>query len=173
MFGMSKKSKDKKLDAETPAAKTDVGPRADFVVEFAKAAEGAVLRGASIEVTTRDGFVTLGGGAATAAPMGTIPEAYTVVLPEAFEANASGKTIRMTVLARGTSTPVTFKLAYATNEVGNSGWQSFEAGTDFAEHFFEWAVPPMMNGNGDFAAVQPPLAGEGTLDVAWLALTIK
>ena len=191
MFGMGKKSNDKKRDAKAPEPKPAVVPQAaqragtsqnpkiqppphaDFVVEFAKAAEGAVLRGSSISASTCDGFVTLGGGVATTASSGIIRGAYTAVLPDAFEANASGRKIRMTVLARATSTPVNFQLAYSTNEVGNSGWKMFEAGVAFTEHTLEWAVPPMKDGRGDFAGIQPPLAGEGTIDVAWLSLTIK
>lgn len=191
MFGRGKKSKGKEQDrnalelrpaAVPPAAqpasssqdpRIQPPPYTDFLVEFAKAAEDAILRGSSVSATVRDGFVTLGGGVATSASSGKISEGYTVVLPDAFEANASGRTIRMTVLARATSTPVNFKLAYSTNEVGNSGWQMFEAGVGFTEHAFEWSVPPMKDGRGDFAGIQPPLAGEGTIDVAWLSLTIK
>ena len=188
MFGTGK---NKKKEAKAPQPKPAVVPQAaerrgtsqppkiqppplaDFVVEFSKAVEGAVQRGSSISASNCDGFVTLGGGVAPPASSGRISEAYTVVLPDAFEANASGRTIRMTVLARATSTPVNFRLAYSTNEVGNSGWKVFEAGVAFTEHTLEWAVPPMKDGCGDFAGIQPPLAGEGTIDVAWLSLTIK
>lgn len=188
MFGMGKnKKKDTKAPQPKPAvvpqgaqragtsqnSKIQPPPLGDFVVEFSKASEGAVQRGSSITASNRDGFVTIGGGVATSVSSGMISEAYTVVLPDAFEANASGRTIRMTVLARATSNPVNFKLAYSTNEVGNSGWEIFEAGVAFTEHTFEWSVPPMKDGRGDFAGIQPPLAGEGTIDVAWLSLTIK
>ena len=191
MFGSGKKSRGKKQDTNAPEIRQAVVPPAaqrasashnpgiqppphtDFVVEFAKAAGDAILRGGSVSATICDGFVMLGGGIATSASSGKISEGYTVVLPDAFEANASGRTIRMTVLARATSTPVNFKLAYSTNEVGNSGWKMFEAGVAFTEHTLEWAVPPMKDGRGDFAGIQPPLAGEGTIDVAWLSLTIK
>jgi hypothetical protein len=147
--------------------------QADFVIVFGVGAEGEVSRGAALSVVACDSFVTLGDGLATAGSGGTISESYTAILPAAFEAKASGKTIRMSVLARATAMPLSFHLAYSTNEVGNSGWEKFEAGPDFSEHSFEWAVPPMKEGRGDFAGVQPPLAGEGTIDVAWLALTIK
>jgi hypothetical protein len=216
MFGMGKKSKDKKSDDKThstappatpvvdsimlpvaavtsaepanvpepiglaqqpmeaaPANSIVQPPEADFVIVFAKTAEGSVTRGPALNVTADDGFVTLGGGVATAGSGGVIGESYTVRLPDAFEARASGKKIRMTVLARATAEPVNFHLAYSTNEVGNSGWNKFEAGEAFAEHSFEWSVPPMKEGRGDFAGVQPPLAGEGQIDLAWIALTIE
>jgi hypothetical protein len=86
---------------------------------------------------------------------------YSIRVPDNVEAAASGKRVRVTVNARaahGTET-AEFSLAYSTNEVGNSNWRKFTVGHQFEFKSFEFDVPPMTNGNGDYVGILP--AGSG------------
>ena len=73
-----------------------------------------------------------------------------------MEAAASGKRVRVSVNARAArANTADFSVAYSTNEVGNSGWRKFTAGNQFEIKSFEFDVPPMREGKGDFVGVLP------------------
>jgi hypothetical protein len=82
---------------------------------------------------------------------------YRIRLPDSIEAAASGKRVRVTVNARavGETKTARFSLCYFTNEVGNSDWRKFTVGDQFEPTTFEYDVPPMKNGNGDFVDILP------------------
>lgn len=88
-----------------------------------------------------------------------------VRVPDDFERAASGSQIRVSVSARAAEVNGTdgFAVAYSTNEVGNSGWRTFEASDRLATYSFDYSVPPMKEGQGDFVGVwaDPQGAGRG------------
>jgi hypothetical protein len=99
---------------------------------------------------------------------------FSIRVPDAIEAAASGNRIRVEVVARTApgAAEGRLALAYSTNEVGNSGWAWREAAPDWAIHRLDYAVPPMRKGNGDFVAVLPEAEGAG-VEVAAMALTVS
>ena len=84
-------------------------------------------------------------------------------VPEAFEEDASGQQVRISITAR--SAPAngskSFAVAYSTREVGNSGWQQFEASDVFETHSFQYSVNPMQEGQGDFVGIWADTSGSG------------
>lgn len=57
-------------------------------------------------------------------------------------ADFSGMTLMISVVASSaTDDPAPFDVAYSTARKGNSGWQSFEAGSDAETFSFEYPVP--------------------------------
>ena len=96
-------------------------------------------------------------------------------LPNAVEAAASGRAVRVTLSARapGAADPRVFLVAYTTREVGNSGWTRFRAGEDFEAFSFTYDVPEMNEGRGDYLAVLPDASGQGAaLEIAWIAVEV-
>lgn len=78
---------------------------------------------------------------------------FSIQVTDAFERAASGHKIRIRAVVRSSSTETQLALAYSTNEVGNSGWQRFVAGPQWQVIEFNYAVPQMKNGLGDFIGV--------------------
>lgn len=73
-----------------------------------------------------------------------------VRLPDAFEAQASGKQVRVTVRAFSAHEGAQLGVAYSTSEVGNSGWQQFPLTAIPTDYAFVYDVPAMKVGNGDY-----------------------
>jgi hypothetical protein len=97
----------------------------------------------------------LSGGDAAAAPIGHTG-GLSIRLPDSMEVAASGKRVRVSVIARAPlGHAAEFSVAYSTNEVGNSGWRKFTAGKQFEAKSFEFDVPPMKEGRGDFVGILP------------------
>lgn len=86
-----------------------------------------------------------------------------VRVSDEFEQAASGNRIRVSITAKRSeeNAAETFAIAYSTNEVGNSGWQSFQAGEDFEIFVFKYDVRPMREGKGDFVGVWADVTGSG------------
>jgi hypothetical protein len=82
---------------------------------------------------------------------------FSIRVPDSIEAAASGERVRVTVNARSArgAGPAEFSLAYSTNEVGNSGWRKFMVGQQFQPMSFEFDVPTMRSGNGDYVGILP------------------
>ena len=81
---------------------------------------------------------------------------FSICLPDGIEAAASGKRVRVTVSARAAQDRrAELSLAYSTNEVGNSGWRKFAVGEQFEPKSFDFEVPRMKNGNGDYVGILP------------------
>ena len=127
----------------------DGSPREQVIVPQGMLAEPA---------KTADGTTVLhlSGGDCTAASAGRTG-GFSIRVPDSIEAAASGERVRVTVNARSARGAglVEFSLAYSTNEVGNSGWRKFMVGQQFQPMSFEFDVPTMRSGNGDYVGILP------------------
>lgn len=81
-------------------------------------------------------------------------------LEDGFEGRAAGKTIRVTLTLSGPAGGAV-AVAYSTNDLGNSGWRGFDLTPEPAEHVFEYNVPPLVRGNGDYVGIDPDPEGSG------------
>lgn len=92
---------------------------------------------------------------------------FSIQLLDEFESAASGNKITVTALVRAADAPEAgFALTYSTNEVGNAGWQHFTATSNWAAYRFDYAVPPMIGGYGDFIGVLPAPEGQAGIELA-------
>jgi hypothetical protein len=98
-------------------------------------------------------------GEQAAAEIAAVPEDATstwrtggvgVRLSDAFESEASGKRIRVTVRAAAPDANAQLGVAYSTAEAGNSGWQQFTLTPTPSDYAFEYDVPALIEGKGDF-----------------------
>jgi len=88
----------------------------------------------------------------------------------AQEAQFSGHRIRIEADVAMDGSGTGFEVVYSTSEVGTSGWQSFEAGPDMRQVAFEYDVPAMEAGRGDFLGFRPP--PDGALLLGSVTITI-
>ena len=74
-----------------------------------------------------------------------------IEISEELERAFSGSSITIRVVARASGIASgKLRMAYSTNDVGNSGWKDFELGSDYKLCEFEYQVAPMAQGRGDF-----------------------
>jgi len=97
-------------------------------------------------------------------------------LGPAYEKAMAGQTLRITVRARkGRSNPSDrFQVGYFTVGAGDSQWQSFNPGQDFADYSFTFkpGLPEGEPGN-DYLGIWPDPSGDsGTIDVERMSVTI-
>jgi hypothetical protein len=93
-------------------------------------------------------------------------QGYSIRLSDEFERAASGKSVEVTARVRtGGAMAARFAMAYSTNDVGNSGWQWFEVGSELQTCALIYKVPPMNKGNGDFVGLLPSSDTSVALDV--------
>ena len=127
----------------------DGSPREQMIVAQGMLAE---------QVKTGDGktVLHLSGGDRNAASAGRTG-GFSIRVPDSIEAAASGERVQVTVNARSArgAELAEFSLAYSTNEVGNSGWRKFIVGQQFQPMSFEFDVPTMRSGNGDYVGILP------------------
>jgi len=116
-------------------------------------------------------YLRLSNGDADAHSWGTTG-GYSIRLPDAVEARASGRRIVIKIVARAARADrARFALTYSTNEVGNSGWSWFDAAAEWAVHTMQW-VPPMKKGNGDFLGILPDAEGKAGVELCYLAIAV-
>lgn len=145
-------------------------PAVTVVSVVATSEDGPSLRSTSVvtvskETTDEGSYFVLSGTDSTVGTGGGTGGAH-LVTGEAFEASASGKTVRVTVTARA---PVEGQIwvAYSTNDTGNSGWRPFDVTTEFTDIVMEYDVPEMSAGGNDFIGiVGSPESGTDTLHVS-------
>ena len=111
-------------------------------------------------------YIKLANGKPNAAANATT-DGYSIKLPDAVEAAASGRHVSIRVVARGGR----FALAYSTNEVGNSGWRWHKGGPKWSVFTTEYDVPVMVEGNGDFIGLLPDSTGPG-IDFCYLSISV-
>jgi hypothetical protein len=118
-------------------------------------------------------FLRLANGAADAVPIGHTG-GYSLKLPDAVEAAASGRPITIEVIVRAAqgADKAKFALAYSTNDVGNSGWLNLEAGLEWTVCVLRYDVPAMKNGNGDFVGILPDVRGQPGIEVCCLSVHV-
>ena len=98
---------------------------------------------------------------------------YSVRVPDEFEKLASGRMIKLRLLARSLDAANgRIACAYSTNEVGNSGWRWLSFGPEWEIKSFEFNVPPMKEGRGDFVGLLPPAAGAPETEVLGFAIQV-
>ncbi len=121
---------------------------------------------------TRTGYIRLANGKTDAASRGTT-DGYSIRLPDAIEAAASGHHVSVNVVARAAGGARSrFALAYSTNDVGNSGWRWQEAGPEWSIFSMEYDVPVMKKGNGDFVGILPDAEGRSGTEFCYLSVKI-
>ncbi len=115
-------------------------------------------------------YMRLCNGSQNAGSQG-ITGGYSIRLPDAVEAEASGHRVTIKIAARAANvTRSRFALAYSTNEVGNSGWRWFDAAKEWSVYAVEWDVPTMRKGNGDFIGILPDVLGKPGTEFGFLAV---
>jgi hypothetical protein len=117
----------------------------------------------------RRNVLLLSGGDPNAVSHG-LTGGLSIRVPDAFEAAVSGHRVRVKVMARAARgiADAEFSIAYSTADVGNSGWQKMSVGKHFETQSFEWDVPTMVKGNGDYVGILPGQAG--AIEVAGLVV---
>lgn len=126
--------------------------------------------GHSIEATDRG--VLISGHVAEPSSAGLTAGAFIRVSDE-FEAAASGNTIRVTIALSSTDAEANPTAAYSTSDVGNSGWRALEFDENDPLESFEYQVPAMNNGNGDYLGIDPDPEGAGqSVTVAAILLEV-
>ena len=117
-------------------------------------------------------LLRLAGGSPEASSAGRT-EGFCVRVSDAFEREASTRTISVRVLARSAdATPARLGIAYSTNEVGNSGWRWREVGPAWEFCELVWNVPKIKNGNGDFIGLMPDKVGAPGIEIHSVGATI-
>ncbi len=98
---------------------------------------------------------------------------FSIRVPDSFEREASERSVRVRVLARSAAAaPTRMAIAYSTNEVGNSGWRWLEIGPSWEVVEFNWSVPKMQRGHGDFIGLLPDRPGASGVEIHSLCASI-
>ncbi|MFN7056959.1 hypothetical protein [Hyphomonas sp.] len=100
------------------------------------------------------GCVTVSGALPGRVASGGKTAGLSFQVSDAVELAASGNRIRIHLVTSSETAGEAY-LAYSTNEVGNSGWMAFETGPEARVAVFEYDVPPMKQGLGDFIGINP------------------
>jgi hypothetical protein len=117
-------------------------------------------------------YLALADGALNAQSGGTTG-GYSLRVPDEVESAASGNRITVRAIARANGGGESrVALAYSTNEVGNSGWRWFTVGAEWSAIAFEYDVPPMIKGNGDFLGVLAEPSGKPGVDVCCVSVGV-
>lgn len=111
------------------------------------------------EMTDEGGAVLISGHVPGLYSTGTTGGAF-IRLDDEFEADAAANVVRVSVTMSGPE-GARAALAYSTNDLGNSGWQFFNLTAAPTTHSFDYAVPPLARGNGDFLGIDPDPDGAG------------
>jgi hypothetical protein len=130
--------------------------------------------GLAVSQSASGALMTGGPDAASATQTGRTGGA-SVRLPAALERNASGGRVRVTISARAAASAGSQEFAanYATREVGSSGWTRFALSDRFQAFVFEYDVPPMVAGRGDYVGILPDTSGGGqAVEIAFVAVEV-
>jgi hypothetical protein len=117
-------------------------------------------------------YIRLANGSPGAASYGATG-GYSLRVPDAVEAAASGQSVSVSVVARAANRDhAKFALAYSTNEVGNSGWRWLTAAAQWSICRMDYEVPVMKNGHGDFIGLLPDSEGKPGVEICGLAVHV-
>ena len=120
------------------------------------------------------GYTKLANGKADA-DCGGATDGYGIRVPPRVEAAASGRPISVNVVARAAGCAQSrFAIAYATDEVGNSGWRWQDAGSEWCVFTMDYDVPTvsMGNANGHFVGILPDTEGRPATELCCLSINI-
>ena len=101
-------------------------------------------------VNKQERLVTVSGDFSAASPGGRTTGAVFRISADR-EAEVSGKTVEVHIVARGGP----LAAAYSTADVGNSGWKQFKGSQAWTVSSFRYEVPVMDAGKGDFIGIIP------------------
>lgn len=82
------------------------------------------------------------------------PRGMAILFGEDFENRVGGHLVKVRLLLQG-EPGGRVRASYWTNELGNSGWKTFELDGGVAEQSFEYNVPVPVAGNGDVLQILP------------------
>lgn len=135
-------------DQTVQGARGVVEPTVQFV-EWASIPIDQIIIPEGVSYTIGDGTARITGVPLNAGAGGSTG-GLGLRLADSFEANASGKQVRVTVRASSADEGALLGVAYSTADVGNSGWQAFPLTTEPADYTFTYDVPLLQAGNGDY-----------------------
>lgn len=123
-----------------------------FVLVPGVNADARIGQSSGLDATVLAAGVRIAGPAGELGPSTRqLPNGVAFSLGEDIENAVSGKTIEVSIDASGGS----FAVAYSTNEVGNSGWRTFDAAPWGTTNTFTYRVPAMAAGAGEFIGFRP------------------
>ena len=156
--------------APAPAAPPAAGFEADIVIlPDAQTVETMVVP-AGLTVTPGEGdIITVSGTSANEISHGVTGGAAFVLGPE-LENQIGGHFVNLRILAKSDGA-TGFKVAYSTNEVGNSGWNEFSLTDSFEEYAVEFPVGVPQQGRNDYVGFVP-IGGEMSIAAVGLDLTL-
>ncbi len=94
-----------------------------------------------------------------------------IMLTPEQEATLSNSKATFKILARsGNGGTVKARVAYSTNEVGNSKFRDFEVGPEYSVFSFQYTVAPMKEGAGDYIGFLP---ADGPIEIAAIGIDSK
>jgi hypothetical protein len=108
------------------------------------------------------------------AASGGLTQGYNFRVSDELELAASGNPIAIKIIARSAGTaPSRFACSYSTNEVGNSGWKWQAVSHEWAAYTFDYRVPKMIKGQGDFLGLLPAPEGEPAVEIAGVEIKVN
>lgn len=134
--------------AQTPA-EAPADERIAQFINWGSLPSDQIIVTQDVNYTVSDGAARIS-GVAQYAPAGGSTGGVGVRLPDDFERAASGTQVRVTVRASSVDPGALLGVAYSTADVGNSGWQAFNLTSEPQDFTFDYAVPALQAGNGDF-----------------------
>lgn len=149
-----------------------VDPLTDVVYDFSVLDDGVFTApdGFTVAHQLPDGPAQLSGNVE-----GEEPEhapGISLKLPEGAEEAFSGHEIVIEILAR-LSKPGQINVAYSTNDVGNSGWRTFDLDTTYQRLEMRYDVPELVNGGSDYLGFLPdPLNTGQVLDISFIGISV-
>jgi len=129
----------------------------------------ATPENSGIVLAAVEGGVRISGTAPDGPATGRTQGATVELTPEQ-ETAVSNKPVRVTIRARGVEGASQLRAAYATNDAGNSGWRELPVSAEMADVSFDYQVPAVRRGGGDFISILPPAAG--ALEVASIRVDV-
>jgi len=153
-FGGAEDTAEIEAPGPTPSVPPAEGFEADIVIlPDAQTVETMVVPAGLTVAPSAGDIITISGSSANEISHGRTGGAAFVLGPD-LESQIGDHVIRLRVLAKsegGTG----FKVAYSTNEVGNSGWNEFSLGDEYEEYSVEYVVAAVKEGNNDYVGIVP------------------
>lgn len=122
-----------------------------------------------LSASVEDDVVTLSGQDTLSDTRGETSGA-SIRLSKELEQSVSEKSVTISIVGRSTSDDATkLKVAYSTNEVGNSGWKTLTFSEEFTVQSFTYDVPKLSKGKGDFVGMSP---ASGPIEISQIGISM-